>query len=97
MRFERDGAGLEIHPIHVEDRAIAEVERDQERFRMLRVGQDILRAHASERSEIAHVATRQVGGKKVVDFVAVIVVEIKDMFPVQLPTCNNAWDSLVHS
>ena len=54
------------------------------------IGQNILRAHASERSQVAHVAIRQVDGEKVVDFVAVVVVEIKDVFPVRLPRNTNA-------
>ena len=79
-RFERDRARFEIDAIHVEGLRIAPVQRDENELRMLQVGQDILRPHAGKRGQVAHFVVRQVGGEKMIDFVAGVVLEIKDMF-----------------
>src|SRR5579862_457740 len=65
--------------------AVAEVERDQDEARMLRVGQDILRPHTTEGRKIAHVAGGQVDREKVVDLVAAIILQVENVFSVSGP------------
>ena len=79
-RLERDGARFEIDAIHVEGLRVTAVQGHEDELRMLQVGQDILRPHAGERGQVAHLVVRQVGGEKVIDFVARVVLEIKDVF-----------------
>ena len=56
--FRDDRTGFEIDPVHFESRSITQVRGDENCSGMSRVGQNILRAHAAERGEITHVATR---------------------------------------
>src|SRR4029453_10260573 len=51
-RLERDRAGFEINPIHVEGVAVAQIERDEHEARMLQIGQNILRTNAPEWRQI---------------------------------------------
>ena len=73
-------ARFEVDAIHVEGLRITAVQGHEDELRMLQVGQDILRPHAGERGQVAHLVVRQVGGEKVIDFVARVVLEIKDVF-----------------
>jgi Zn/Cd-binding protein ZinT len=63
-RLERDGARFEIDAIHVEGLRVAAVQGNEDKLRMLQVGQDILRTHAGERGQIAHLVVRQVAEKR---------------------------------